>query len=126
MDKQINPVVEPPKLNLKGAVYTAPIPKLKVLKAFFDFEDWKTTSLVDSVSGRPSDWKPAKEFEDRLDIIVKVFDNPAVTVDSLLENMDLSELMPVYQQIFKWLPWVLNNGLSKMPKNAEPPEEENA
>lgn len=116
--------IEAPKIVLQGVAYAAaPNPKLSLLRAFYAFEDQEAKNFISfSEKKTDEDYTLYGTLEQRLDIIVQTFNNPAITVESLMDNMDLEDLMPVYHQIFKWIPYILNRKLLNIPKNADAPE----
>jgi len=49
------------------------------------------------------------------EIIAKSFNNPLVTADMLLDNLDVDELMSIYRQTITWYCDLLSKKLDKIP-----------
>ena len=92
-----------PTININGKNYHPVAPKARV---------WREITKFDNE--RPG--LPDVEFIDaHIGIIATVFNNPEITPDIILDNLDIDEIIPLYYETFRWIVEMLNNKLSKIP-----------
>lgn len=103
MDENDKPVVSKPVLEIGSQRYTAAMPKVKAWHDFIAFEVG-------------TDDIPAEDYLNRMaDLLAGLF--PRVTADMIIDNMPLDEIRPKFKECERWLTWLINSKLQKLPKN---------
>ena len=84
--------MDTPQIKINGKIIKPAPPKMKVWReflAFFDKDKGKMT---------------VEEFlSAHVALIVLAFNQPEVTVDSVDENLEIADVVPLARQFFEWL-----------------------
>ena len=84
--------MDAPQIKINGKIIQPAPPKMKVWReflAFFDKDKGKMT---------------VEEFlSAHVALIVLAFNQPEVTVDSVDENLEIADVVPLARQLFEWL-----------------------
>jgi hypothetical protein len=84
--------MDTPQIKINGKIIQPAPPKMKVWReflAFFDKDKGKMT---------------VEEFlSAHVALIVLAFNQPGVTVDSVDENLEIADVVPLARQLFEWL-----------------------
>lgn len=95
-----------PKIKINGKEYTPAPVKAKVWREVMEFQDSKKDTDV-------TDW-----IDKHAEMIAKVFARPEVSEADVLANIDLSDIVPLYNQCFDYLVEEVNAKLSQIPNAA--------
>lgn len=99
------------KIVLDGKEYTTINPKARVWREFVKFDEQKKElELINYV-------------DKHAEMIASVF-NDEVTADKILDNIDLDDIMPIYNDVFRWLLSQISTKLNKIPNAATPAEQD--
>lgn len=91
------------EITVNGKTYVAPKPKARLWSEIAKFDEHKSELL-------------ASEYIDKhAEIIAKVF--PDLTVDDILDNCDLDDILTIYYQVFLWVTKLITSKLATI-KNA--------
>ena len=96
------------KINIDGIEHIAQMPKAIAWRRFIKFDSNKDNRKLDTF------------IDNAAELIASLFDDE-VTADKVLENLDLDQIIPFYNKVFKWLLGIINNLAKKIP-NADTPE----
>jgi hypothetical protein len=99
-----------PEIIIDGKVYTAKSPKASY---------WRKMVLFDE---RQKDIPDKDYLFAHAELIAEVFDDPFVTGESVLENLNVDDVRPKYLEVVKWIFSLVNSKLGKLP-NQEPPKQ---
>ena len=84
--------MDTPQIKINGKIIQPASPKMKVWReflAFFDKDKGKMT---------------VEEFlSAHVALIVLAFNQPEVTVDSVEENLEIADVVPLARELFEWL-----------------------
>ena len=84
--------MDTPQIKINGKIIQPASPKMKVWReflAFFDKDKGKMT---------------VEEFlSAHVALIVLAFNQPEVTVDSVEDNLEIADVVPLAREIFEWL-----------------------
>ena len=84
--------MDTPQIKINGKIIQPASPKMKVWReflAFFDKDKGKMT---------------VEEFlSAHVALIVLAFNQPEVTVDSVEDNLEIADVVPLARQLFEWL-----------------------
>ncbi len=84
--------MDTPQIKINGKIIQPASPKMKVWReflAFFDKDKGKMT-VEDFLSAHVA-------------LIVLAFNQPEVTVDSVEDNLEIADVVPLARQLFEWL-----------------------
>lgn len=99
-----------PTITLKGKTYTAPKPKVKLWR--------EVTKFKDKFSGKAQDDQEALSEMERL--IAAAFNQLDVSVETIEEELDLDEFVPLFYQIAGWVAEVVSQKMKELPNGMEP------
>lgn len=98
-------MIKAPVITINGNKYTAKAPKMKVWR--------EAMALANSTPDDDFMGRYAQFFAD-------VFADPAVTPEAVMDNIDISAVMPLYLEITKWVVALVGSKMAQIP-NAESP-----
>ena len=84
--------MDTPQIKINGKIIQPASPKMKVWReflAFFDKDKGKMT-VEDFLSAHVA-------------LIVLAFNQPEITVDSVEDNLEIADVVPLARQLFEWL-----------------------
>lgn len=99
-----------PTITLKGKTYTAPEPKVKLWREVTKFKD----KFNDTAQG---DQEALSEMER---LIAAAFNHPEISVETIEEELDLDEFVPLFYQIAGWVAEVVSRKMKELPNGMEP------
>jgi len=100
-----------PEIKIDGKKYIPSKPKAGVWREIMEFDEGRKQIL-------------AKEFiDEHAKIIAKVFSMPQVTPDSIMDNLAIEDIVPLYFACFGWICGQINSKLEQLP-NLETPTPE--
>ena len=103
----LNPI-EAPKMTLEGELFTAPNPKIVLWRKVMSFQERKRTLPLDEAS------------KGMIELIAEAFRDPKVTPERIETELEIEELIPLYNNITLWVSDKLISKMSQVP-NAESP-----
>lgn len=96
--------MDKPEIKLNGKAYMPRSPKMKVWREFLAFFDADKKDMA------------LEEYLDRnVELIVLAFDNENVTKESIDENLELADVVPLVRNLFLWLQSLTFSKLVKIP-----------
>ena len=99
-----------PKIVIDGKTYTPKSPKMKVWREFLAFFDEDKQDMA------------LEEYLDRnVDLIVLAFGQKEITKESIDENMEVADIVPLVREIFLWLQSLTFSKLVKIPNGETEP-----
>lgn len=101
----------PPEITIDGKKYVMPKPKVKLWRHMIKFSDAQAKG---ELSGEPM-------LDEMLNLIAMAFRNPAVTSESVEENMDMEDLPSFFNYIKSRVTGAANAKAAQIPKNVETP-----
>jgi len=91
------------EIIINGKKYKPSKPKARAWRELMEFDETKSEiNFIEYVDAHA-------------EIIAKSFNNPLVTADMLLDNLDVDELMSIYRQTITWYCDLLSKKLDKIP-----------
>jgi len=98
-----------PKIIINGKTFSAPNPKLKLWRKCLKFtQKYSTTDKLDQLVDE-------EVLDDLEQLICDVFNNSEITIETLEENIDISEFMPLFEGIKTWIENMVNEKAAKLP-----------
>ena len=94
------------KIKINESEYKPNKPKAKPWRELMEFDETK------------SEIEFHEYVDAHVDIIAKSFANPAVTVDLLMDNLTVDEIMEIYRQLITWFCGLLSKKLDKIPNES--------
>ena len=102
--------MDTPKIVIDGKTYTPKSPKMKVWREFLAFFDEDKQDMA------------LEEYLDRnVDLIVLAFGQKEITKESIDENMEVADIVPLVREIFLWLQSLTFSKLVKIPNGETEP-----
>ena len=102
--------MDKPKIVIDGKTYTPNSPKMKVWREFLAFFDEDKQDMA------------LEEYLDRnVDLIVLAFGQKEITKESIDENMEVADIVPLVREIFLWLQLLTFSKLVKIPNGETEP-----
>ena len=84
--------MDTPKIKINGKIIQPAPPKMKVWREFLSFFDKDKGKMT------------VEEFlSAHVALIVLAFNQPEVTVDSVEENLEIADVVPLARELFEWL-----------------------
>lgn len=97
------------EIIVNGNTYVAPKPKARAWSEIAKFDEHK------------SELSASEYIDKHAEIIAKFF--PGLTVDDILDNCDLDDILTMYYQVFLWVTKLITSKLATI-KNANGDESE--
>ena len=102
--------METPKIKINGKIIQPDPPKMKVWREFLAFFDENKQDMA------------LEEYLDRnVDLIVLAFGQKEITKESIDENMEVADIVPLVREIFLWLQSLTFSKLVKIPNGETEP-----
>ena len=102
--------METPKIKINGKIIQPAPPKMKVWREFLAFFDEDKQDMA------------LEEYLDRtVDLIVLAFGQKEITKESIDENMEVADIVPLVREIFLWLQSLTFSKLVKIPNGETEP-----
>ena len=102
--------MDKPEIVIDGKTYTPKSPKMKVWREFLAFFDEEKQDMA------------LEEYLDRnVDLIVLAFGQKEITKESIDENMEVADIVPLVREIFLWLQSLTFSKLVKIPNGETEP-----
>ena len=102
--------METPKIKINGKIIQPASPKMKVWREFLAFFDEDKQDMA------------LEEYLDRnVDLIVLAFGQKEITKESIDENMEVADIVPLVREIFLWLQSLTFSKLVKIPNGETEP-----
>lgn len=93
------------EILINGKKHSPAKPKAKQWRELMEFDEIKSEIQFE------------KYVDSHIEIIVKSFNNPAVTVEALQDNFEVDELITIYRQLITYFCKLLSGKLDKIPND---------
>ncbi len=100
-----------PQITINGKTFTAKKPKARLWREIMHYDEVETTDPGLTMTARTD-----KEME----IVAKVYADPAVTVDAILDSYDVDEIRQLYADVVVWLLKLWSGKLAQIPNEESP------
>lgn len=102
-----------PKIKLNGKEFRARPPKTKLWRILVKFnQNFAKANIAES----------EEAFEEMLNIICAAFGDDNITPDRLENELDLSDLIPLFVNISSWISTIMSEKVEKFPNSTTPTE----
>lgn len=103
--------MQAPKIKLGDKEYTARKLKMKAWRSFVKLQ--KELDGIDQVTAMTDE----ATMEKVANVLVLAYNNPDLTVDAIMDEMDMADFIPAIQEATQWITMQVSGKLDQFPKN---------
>ncbi len=104
------------KIFIDGEEITAKSPKAKIWREYEKFDN-ERMELLENLDSNVGMW-----LEAHAEIIAKVFNDDRITAESILDNVNIDDIVPLYKDCYWYLVGLISSKLKKLPNAPTPTE----